>query len=163
MFCFQHLPLLPSSSLLHSPHISLSQFFFLKLLFLHSCDPTVRPPTSVTLALVPLGATHVSISLFTLLARSLSGVGGMVMVLVYPSALNQLSFLFFPPDSSSLNIGFMNYSDFLAPPFPTKPFYFTKEISKYTKENMQAERFGSHFSHIDLINLISLPGCLTVL
>ena len=23
--------------------------------------------------------------------------------------------------------------------------YFTKELSKYTKENMQAERFGSHF------------------
>ena len=35
----------------------------------------------------------------------------------------------------------------------------TKEISKYTKENMQAERFGPSFSHIGLINLISWPGC----
>ena len=49
----------------------------------------------------------------------------------------------------------MNYTDFLAPCFPTRPYYFTKEISKYTKENMQAERFGSHFSRIGLINLIS--------
>ena len=48
----------------------------------------------------------------------------------------------------------MNYRD-----FPTRPFNFTKEISKYTKENMQAKRFGSHFSHIGLINLISRPGC----
>ena len=38
-------------------------------------------------------------------------------------------------------------------------FHFTKEISKYTKENMQVERFGSHFSHIGLINLIYRPGC----
>ena len=53
----------------------------------------------------------------------------------------------------------MNYSDFLAPPFPTSPFCFTKEISKYTKENMQADRFGSHFSHSGIINLISLPRC----
>ena len=53
----------------------------------------------------------------------------------------------------------MNYEDFLAPCFPTRPFYFTKEISKFTKENMQAHGFGSHFSHIGLINLISWPGC----
>ena len=33
-----------------------------------------------------------------------------------------------------MNIGFMNYSDFLAPPFPTRPFYFTKEISKYASD-----------------------------
>ena len=30
---------------------------------------------------------------------------------------------------------------------------------QFTKENMQAERFASHFSHIGLINLISRPGC----
>ena len=40
-----------------------------------------------------------------------------------------------------------------------KHFHYTKEISKYTKENMQAERFGSNFSHIALINLISWPVC----
>ena len=40
-----------------------------------------------------------------------------------------------------------------------QPFYFKKEIYKYTKENMQAERFGSTFSHSGLINLISRPGC----
>ena len=39
--------------------------------------------------------------------------------------------------------------------FPQTTFHFTKEISKYTKENIQAERFGSHFLHIGLINLIS--------
>ena len=53
----------------------------------------------------------------------------------------------------------MNYSDFLAPPFPTRPFYLTKEISKYTKENMQAEHFGSHFSRNGPINLIFRPDC----
>ena len=42
---------------------------------------------------------------------------------------------------------------------PQTTFNFTKEISKYTKENIQGERFGSHFSHISLINLISLPEC----
>ena len=42
---------------------------------------------------------------------------------------------------------------------PQMHFHFTKEISKYTKENMQAKRFRSHFSHIGLINLISRPGC----
>ena len=40
-----------------------------------------------------------------------------------------------------------------------KHFHYTKEISKYTKENMQAERFGSNFSHIGPINLISWPVC----
>ena len=54
---------------------------------------------------------------------------------------------------------FINYKDFLALCFPTRPFYFTNEISKYTKENMQADCFGSHFSHNGLINLISQPGC----
>ena len=45
-----------------------------------------------------------------------------------------------------------------APPPPASNFvhfYFTKEITKYTKENMQAERFGSNFSLIGLINIIS--------
>ena len=41
---------------------------------------------------------------------------------------------------------------------PQMRLYHTKEISKYTKENMQSERFGSHFSHSGLINLISRPG-----
>ena len=45
--------------------------------------------------------------------------------------------------------------DFLVPCFPTRPFYLKKEISKYTKENMQADCFFSHFSHNGLINLIS--------
>ena len=42
---------------------------------------------------------------------------------------------------------------------PQMHFHLTKEISKYTEENMQAERFGSHFSHSGLINLISRPVC----
>ena len=42
---------------------------------------------------------------------------------------------------------------------PQMHFHFTNEISKYTKENMQAESVGSHFSHSSLINLISRPGC----
>ena len=43
--------------------------------------------------------------------------------------------------------------------FRQTKFHFSKEISKYTKENIQVERFGSHFSHIGLINLNSWPGC----
>ena len=49
----------------------------------------------------------------------------------------------------------MNFKDFLALRFHILNSNFIKEISKYTKENLQAERFGSHFSHIRLINLIS--------
>ena len=37
-------------------------------------------------------------------------------------------------------------------------FHFTKEMSKYTKANMQSDRFA-HFSHIGLINLISRTVC----
>ena len=40
-----------------------------------------------------------------------------------------------------------------------KHFHYTKEISKCTKENMQAQRFGSHFLHIGLINIFSWPIC----
>ena len=38
-------------------------------------------------------------------------------------------------------------------------FDYTKEIPKYTKENMPADCFGSHFSQNGAINVISRPNC----
>ena len=38
-------------------------------------------------------------------------------------------------------------------------FNYTKEFPKYTKENMPADRFGSHFSQNGTINVISRPDC----
>ena len=53
----------------------------------------------------------------------------------------------------------MNFKDLLALPFPTWPFYFTKDMSKYTKENIEVERFGSH-SYINMTHVRHLPSVI---
>ena len=40
-------------------------------------------------------------------------------------------------------------------------FNYTKEIPKYTKENMRSDCFGSHFSQNGAINIMSRPYCHT--
>ena len=51
------------------------------------------------------------------------------------------------------------HSIFSAPNLPTALFILRWKSEKYTKENMPVKRFGPHFSHNGLINLISWPVC----